>query len=131
MGVLTCCLPRTQRVMPSGFLILQRFFLRVDDVVFRLFDVRVYCAFAATPTPTPTSFPPSLGSLSLGPTRREMASGPTSDNSASPAPPQRLIRECSGCEAPYKDVKSVSAWERCAEMSGGCGMISAVDSDAR
>lgn len=115
------------RVMPSGFLILQRFFLRVDDVVFRLFDVRMYCAFnegaggganangatvaasmttaRPTTTPTPTS---SLDGLSLGPTRRTAAAAAAASSSSSSPPPQKLIRECSGCEAPYKDVKSVS-----------------------
>ncbi|RIA84855.1 TIP41-like family-domain-containing protein [Glomus cerebriforme] len=33
------------RVMPSGFYILQRFFLRVDEVLFRLNDTRVYHEF--------------------------------------------------------------------------------------
>lgn len=30
------------RVMPNSFYILQRFFLRVDDVVIRVFDTRIY-----------------------------------------------------------------------------------------
>ncbi len=30
------------RVMPSSFYILQRFFLRVDDVVIRVYDTRIY-----------------------------------------------------------------------------------------
>ncbi|KAJ2083288.1 Tap42 interacting protein [Coemansia sp. RSA 988] len=33
------------RVMPSGFFILQRFFLRVDGVLFRIFDTRIYHQF--------------------------------------------------------------------------------------
>ncbi|KAJ2798392.1 Tap42 interacting protein [Coemansia helicoidea] len=33
------------RVMPSGFFILQRFFLRVDGVLFRIFDSRIYHEF--------------------------------------------------------------------------------------
>ncbi|KAJ1946610.1 Tap42 interacting protein [Linderina macrospora] len=33
------------RVMPSGFFVLQRFFLRVDGVVFRIFDTRIYHEF--------------------------------------------------------------------------------------
>ncbi|KAJ1733231.1 Tap42 interacting protein [Coemansia biformis] len=33
------------RVMPSGFFVLQRFFLRVDGVLFRIFDSRVYHQF--------------------------------------------------------------------------------------
>ncbi|RGB28913.1 TIP41-like family-domain-containing protein [Rhizophagus diaphanus] len=33
------------RVMPSGFYILQRFFLRVDEVLFRMNDTRVYHEF--------------------------------------------------------------------------------------
>ncbi|KAI8070834.1 TIP41-like family-domain-containing protein [Gongronella butleri] len=35
------------RVMPSCFLILQRFFLRVDDVLFRINDTRLYHAFGS------------------------------------------------------------------------------------
>lgn len=34
-----------QRVMPSCFLVLQRFFLRVDDVLFRINDTRFYHEF--------------------------------------------------------------------------------------
>lgn len=33
--------------MPHGFFILQRFFLRVDNVLFRIFDTRVYHAFGS------------------------------------------------------------------------------------
>ncbi|KAJ1965382.1 Tap42 interacting protein [Dipsacomyces acuminosporus] len=33
------------RVMPSGFFVLQRFFLRVDGVLFRIFDSRMYHQF--------------------------------------------------------------------------------------
>jgi type 2A phosphatase activator TIP41 len=33
------------RVMASGFFLLQRFFLRVDDVLFRIRDTRMYHAF--------------------------------------------------------------------------------------
>lgn len=155
-------------MMPSGFLVLQRFLLRVDDVVFRLFDTRMYCAFdeaaqtstmqpsSATPAlPQPgarhgstvappamapwasgaTSRPPpsasaasglpSLGGLSLGQPRRNGGAVPqpgyaASSATSAPSAPgassasssssveQRLIRECSGCEAPYKDVKAVS-----------------------
>lgn len=35
-----------QRVMPSGLFILSRFFLRVDNVLFRIFDVRLYHDFS-------------------------------------------------------------------------------------
>jgi type 2A phosphatase activator TIP41 len=151
--------------MPSGFLVLQRFLLRVDDVVFRLFDTRMYCAFdvaaqasslqpsLATPAlPQPGARPgstvappamapwasagtsrppppsgaapslPSLGGLSLGQPRRNGGAAPHPGYAASSATiapgagtasssssiEQRLIRECSGCEAPYKDVKAVS-----------------------
>ncbi|KAK9899918.1 TIP41-domain-containing protein [Cystobasidium minutum MCA 4210] len=34
------------RVMPSGLFILSRFFLRVDNVLFRIFDVRLYHDFS-------------------------------------------------------------------------------------
>lgn len=36
-----------QRVMPYGYFILSRFFLRVDKVLFRIFDARVYHAFGS------------------------------------------------------------------------------------
>ncbi|KAJ2861869.1 Tap42 interacting protein, partial [Coemansia asiatica] len=35
------------RVMPSGFFILLRFFLRVDGVLFRIYDTRVYHEFGS------------------------------------------------------------------------------------
>ncbi|KAJ2780491.1 Tap42 interacting protein [Coemansia javaensis] len=35
------------RVMPSGFFVLQRFFLRVDGVLFRIFDTRIYHEFGS------------------------------------------------------------------------------------
>ena len=34
-----------QRVMPSSFFALSRFFLRVDNVIFRVHDVRIYHNF--------------------------------------------------------------------------------------
>jgi len=37
------------RVMPTSFFILSRFFLRVDGVLFRLFDTRVYHSLASDP----------------------------------------------------------------------------------
>jgi hypothetical protein len=55
--------------MPSGFFLLSRFFLRVDNVLFRIYDVRLY---------------------------RDFASG-------------EILRETKGKEAPYDDVKNVSA----------------------
>ncbi|KAI8391162.1 TIP41-like family-domain-containing protein [Radiomyces spectabilis] len=36
------------RVMPSCFLVLQRFFLRVDDVLFRINDTRIYHEFGTS-----------------------------------------------------------------------------------
>lgn len=35
-----------QRIMPSGLFLLSRFFLRVDNVLFRIYDVRLYHDFA-------------------------------------------------------------------------------------
>lgn len=35
----------SQRVMPSCFLVLQRFFLRIDNVMFRVNDTRLYHEF--------------------------------------------------------------------------------------
>lgn len=66
--------------MPSGLLVLQRFFLRVDDVVFRVFDTRMY-----------VSFDPHEG---------DMLPHGTSSISC-----PRVIRECRGIQAPYADVK--------------------------
>lgn len=136
------------RVMPSGFLILQRFFLRVDDVVFRLFDTRMFCSFdegpiassstmaaapsmaptSATAVPPPAAAPwakptdmarptstavPDLGKLALGQPRQARNGTQAPQTAATYASPTsssssscKLIRECSGCEAPYKDVKS-------------------------
>ena len=122
------------RVMPSGFLVLQRFFLRVDDVVFRVFDTRLYCEFApapvpkpmptmlgATARPNPSTLPTSLHQLSLGAPRTAAPRPPPQDNdvkmSSSVAPADdddediaafcpRLIRECSGSEAAYSLVRS-------------------------
>ena len=37
-----------QRVMPSSFFVLARFFLRVDHVLFRIFDIRLYHDFSST-----------------------------------------------------------------------------------
>ena len=37
-----CSFYLLQRVMPSGFFILQRFFLRVDSVMAKICDTRVY-----------------------------------------------------------------------------------------
>ena len=34
-----------QRVMPHSFFVLARLFVRVDNVLFRMFDVRIYHAF--------------------------------------------------------------------------------------
>lgn len=47
----TYCSLIPQRVMPTSFFVLQRFFLRVDDVLFRVFDTRLYHEFASFPTP--------------------------------------------------------------------------------
>lgn len=61
--------------MPSGWLVLQRFFLRVDHVLFRVFDTRLY-----------VSFHPQDGER----------------DGAHVCP--RVIRECRGIEASYNDV---------------------------
>ncbi|KAF9579569.1 hypothetical protein BGW38_004119 [Lunasporangiospora selenospora] len=41
----TAVLTTKVRVMPSCFLVLLRFFLRVDDVLFRIYDTRIYHRF--------------------------------------------------------------------------------------
>lgn len=38
-----------QRVMPTCIFILQRFTLRVDNVLFRTYDTRMYHSFASSP----------------------------------------------------------------------------------
>lgn len=58
----------SQRVMPHCFFILARLFVRVDNVLFRVYDVRVYHAFESG----------------------------------------EVLRETSGMEADYEEVKSVS-----------------------
>lgn len=92
------------RVMPTGLLVLQRFFLRVDNVVFRMFDTRMYIGFQgdahlaarlSESTPNPPVSPPSLSTspetvgevLNLG------------------SSPLRVVRECTGIQARYVDVK--------------------------
>lgn len=59
------------RVMPHSFFILSRLFVRVDNVLFRIYDVRVYHEFGSN----------------------------------------EIIRECSGLEADYDEVKLVSGME--------------------
>ena len=65
------------RVMPSGWLVLQRFFLRVDNVLFRVFDTRMYVSFDSQDAER--------------------------DEKTSELLP-RVIRECRGMEAPYDAV---------------------------
>lgn len=132
------------RVMPTGVLALQRFFLRVDNVVFRVFDTRMYIGFheeeaktlqgsdaarappfaSATrnllaPTEMPSA-PPTrqMSGLSLGtPRRAGGADASAYTNAAIPADQRasltrplaarmRVIRECSGTQARYADVKA-------------------------
>lgn len=38
----------SQRVMPNAIFVLSRFFLRVDNVLFRIFDVRLYHEFGSS-----------------------------------------------------------------------------------
>lgn len=149
--------------MPSCFLVLQRFFLRVDDVLFRIFDTRIWVDFQSAPpgqlpstsipsmaptsnpstgsngvpwanqasrgggttgiprnVPTPSSIGDGLKGLNLGPTRKELkgSSKPDGVTSAGKSLAERnagdengqikIIRECSGSQAKYSEVKSVS-----------------------
>ncbi|SPO22371.1 related to TIP41 - negatively regulates the TOR signaling pathway [Ustilago trichophora] len=116
------------RVMPSGFLVLQRFFLRVDDVLFRVFDTRLYCQFAPAPVPRSVAtsrpavtnvLPTSLNQLNLGSPRSVAAAAAapfktrdgdvtmsTSTNEEEEHFVPRLIRECSGSEATYAQVRA-------------------------
>ncbi|UZJ55442.1 hypothetical protein CBS101457_004762 [Exobasidium rhododendri] len=87
------------RVMPSGILVLQRFFLRVDNVVFRIFDTRMY-----------VGFDDEAGKATAS-TRRIGVSSSASDAMSNMSleaerVPMRVIRECSGCQAKYTDVKA-------------------------
>ncbi|KAK0523189.1 Tap42 interacting protein [Tilletia horrida] len=50
------------RVMPSGFLVLQRFLLRVDGVLFRMFDTRMYASFVP-PSPSDSAALASAGAV--------------------------------------------------------------------
>ncbi|TKY89187.1 hypothetical protein EX895_001718 [Sporisorium graminicola] len=114
------------RVMPSGFLVLQRFFLRVDDVVFRVFDTRLYCQFEASSVPrsmgarpqgsaSSSGLPTSLAQLNLGAPRMTagkpkdvdvVMSHAGEDDEDENAFTPRLIRECSGSSASYALVRS-------------------------
>jgi type 2A phosphatase activator TIP41 len=86
------------RVMPSGFLVLQRFFLRVDNVVFRIFDTRMYVGFDDEKT--------SSGGQSSDQSSGDAATDAMATMSLQKDKPAfRVIRECSGCQAKYTDVK--------------------------
>lgn len=76
--------------MPSGWLVLQRFFLRVDDVLFRIFDTRLF-----------VSFDPSDGDIDPHTT----ISSP------------RVIRECRGSEASYADIRQRLPMSRSQDLS--------------
>jgi len=82
------------RVMPSSFLVLQRFFLRVDNVVFRVFDTRLYCSFQSADGEALTE-------------EERRAWGANNAQAGRPAPTSwpRVIRECRGTEVPYDVVK--------------------------
>jgi type 2A phosphatase activator TIP41 len=88
------------RVMPTGFLVLQRFFLRVDNVVFRVFDTRIYVSFYEDRNEENgvTSQAPvgHLAELSL------------SSSGSAPAlvSPMRVIRECCGYQRSYSSVRA-------------------------
>ena len=68
----------SQRVMPHSFFILSRLFLRVDNVLFRTHDVRIYHAFGSG----------------------------------------EIVREVSGMEASYDEVKAVSMQNETDETPG-------------
>ncbi|EPQ28384.1 uncharacterized protein PFL1_04211 [Pseudozyma flocculosa PF-1] len=111
------------RVMPSGFLVLQRFFLRVDEVLFRVFDTRFYCQFTEPAAPSASRSGAgteldvtrlSLEATSKEPpqARTEAASNDINMMDEEDRGPHdegrwpRLIRECSGSEATYAEVKA-------------------------
>lgn len=76
--------------MPSSWLVLQRFFLRVDDVLFRIFDTRLF-----------VSFHPSDGDV---------------DPHTSISSP-RVIRECRGAEASYAEIRQRLPMSRSQDLS--------------
>jgi type 2A phosphatase activator TIP41 len=87
------------RVMPSGFLVLQRFFLRVDNVVFRIFDTRMYVGFN-------DERESSTSSSRTGDAATMAAEAMSSTSLEKNKPSFRVIRECSGCQAKYTDIKA-------------------------
>lgn len=99
-----------QRVMPQEFLILQRFFLRVDDVMFRIFDTRMYCSFsAADGEPIPGEERSKAKDETLGLDKLAL--------DAQPSHYPRVIRECRGAEASYADVKRCLVPHRSNDLS--------------
>lgn len=67
--------------MPTCFFLLSRFFLRVDNVLFRVFDTRIYHSFR-----------------------------PDGED-ASDTPVSFIVKETSGWEVPYEKVKQVGISE--------------------
>ncbi|MCO5584975.1 hypothetical protein L7F22_038907 [Adiantum nelumboides] len=99
------------RVMPTGLLVLQRFFLRVDNVVFRVFDTRMYVGFYDDETIT--SHTPALQQGQQGQNisrATEQFTKLSLDSQSKSIPalasPFRVIRECSGLEEPYSAIRS-------------------------
>ena len=90
-----------KRVMPQEFLVLQRFFLRVDDVMFRVFDTRMYCSFDPWDGETIETKGQYHGDA---------------DKASTTAFP-RIIRECRGSEAAYADVKRCLVPHRAHDLS--------------
>ncbi|PWN34182.1 TIP41-domain-containing protein, partial [Meira miltonrushii] len=96
------------RVMPTGLLVLQRFFLRVDNVVFRVFDTRMYVGFYDDQTIN--SHTPSLQQGQNISRATEQLTNLSLDSQSQSTPalasPFRVIRECSGLEEPYTAIRS-------------------------
>lgn len=79
------------RVMPNRLLLLSRFFMRLDDVLFRVRDVRVYVAFDdADDTPLKTT---ATGTDAPG------------ENQESGSGRGKVLRECLVREASYASVR--------------------------
>lgn len=96
------------RVMPTGLLVLQRFFLRVDNVVFRVFDTRMYIGFYDDETII--SHTPSLQQGQNISRATEQLTRLSLDSQLNQTPalasPFRIIRECNGMEEPYSAIRS-------------------------
>ncbi|KAE8234706.1 hypothetical protein CF326_g243 [Tilletia indica] len=94
------------RVMPSGFLVLQRFLLRVDNVLFRIFDTRMYASFTP-PSPSDSAAgsvpPPSFSNTYAGTVRPTPR--PTSIPTLEPGRPSGSLQSAGNASLPQGMAK--------------------------